>query len=456
MKKVLALQAILLCLSGYSQQKSICISAEDVLMYKLTNSLKIIEEKNVNIPIYMDTLVETQEYKEVILERNRYKANYDQWLKFKKNNEEFNTDIATIINNLETYSKSKENYERTKPLIDEAQNLILKNKIYYHDRYGRTNNELIILSPNGKKPQKTRSFLDQSNYETPIERCLWYCKAINKLEEPTKAWEVDRYLDSERKLVTVDQFKKKRLPSNNVIVKKCLLLNETTLVQDSELVGDFEVSDSKYAILVESEGHTNNEVIAVSLIKPDFDKPKVLGSEIFTNVTTGKKYFSDNPELLSNIESQKKLIGEKQQSRKELSKYGTVYYDKERESEMLKIQTGAMNLSRYNPQDIPQFVSIYNSLYTKYGSIINQMPAHIAILKKYYTLQRMQGRNMSQANINTWIKSVKSATPIRTSIRGIIMNEHFGDLGFYPNLKYEERHEDFDLYYNASLSILGL
>lgn len=456
MKKVLALQAILLCLSGYSQQKSICISAEDVLMYKLTNSLKIIEEKNVNIPIYMDTLVETQEYKEVILERNRYKANYDQWLKFKKNNEEFNTDIATIINNLETYSKSKENYERTKPLIDEAQNLILKNKIYYHDRDGRTNNELIILSPNGKKPQKTRSFLDQSNYETPIERCLWYCKAINKLEEPTKAWEVDRYLDSERKLVTVDQFKKKRLPSNNVIVKKCLLLNETTLVQDSELVGDFEVSDSKYAILVESEGHTNNEVIAVSLIKPDFDKPKVLGSEIFTNVTTGKKYFSDNPELLSNIESQKKLIGEKQQSRKELSKYGTVYYDKERESEMLKIQTGAMNLSRYNPQDIPQFVSIYNSLYTKYGSIINQMPAHIAILKKYYTLQRMQGRNMSQANINTWIKSVKSATPIRTSIRGIIMNEHFGDLGFYPNLKYEERHEDFDLYYNASLSILGL
>ena len=456
MKKVLALQAILLCLSGYSQQKSICISAEDVLMYKLTNSLKIIEEKSVNIPIYMDTLVETQEYKEVILERNRYKANYDQWLKFKKNNEEFNTDIATIINNLETYSKSKENYERTKPLIDEAQNLILKNKIYYHDRYGRTNNELIILSPNGKKPQKTRSFLDQSNYETPIERCLWYCKAINKLEEPTKAWEVDRYLDSERKLVTVDQFKKKRLPSNNVIVKKCLLLNETTLVQDSELVGDFEVSDSKYAILVESEGHTNNEVIAVSLIKPDFDKPKVLGSEIFTNVTTGKKYFSDNPELLSNIESQKKLIGEKQQSRKELSKYGTVYYDKERESEMLKIQTGAMNLSRYNPQDIPQFVSIYNSLYTKYGSIINQMPAHIAILKKYYTLQRMQGRNMSQANINTWIKSVKSATPIRTSIRGIIMNEHFGDLGFYPNLKYEERHEDFDLYYNASLSILGL
>jgi hypothetical protein len=63
---------------------------------------------------------------------------------------------------------------------------------------------------------------------------------------------------------------------------------------------------------------------------------------------------------------------------------------------------------------------------------------------------------MSQTNINAWIKAVKSAVPIRTSMQGIIMNEHFGDFGFYPNLKYEGRHEDFDLYYNASLSILGL
>ena len=131
MKKTITLLVIILCLSGYSQQKSISLSAEDVIIYKLTNSVKIIEEKSVNIPIYTDTLVKTQEYKEVILQRNRYKANYDQWLKFKKNNEEFNTDIATIINNLETYSKSKDNYETTKPLIDEAQNLILKNKIYY-------------------------------------------------------------------------------------------------------------------------------------------------------------------------------------------------------------------------------------------------------------------------------------------------------------------------------------
>ncbi|MFV5701194.1 hypothetical protein ACM55F_04910 [Flavobacterium sp. XS2P12] len=456
MKKTILFLAALLSLSGYSQQKLISLSAEDVLSNKLTNSLKIIEEKSIDIPIYKDTLIETGEYKELVREMNRYKRDYDQWLKVKKVNEKFNADITTIINNLESYSKSKENYETTKPLIDEAQNLILKNKIYYHDRYGRTNNELIILSPNGKKPQKTRSFLDETNYETPIERCLWYCKAINKLEEPTKAWEVDRYLDYERKVLSVNQFEKKRLPSSNTIVKKCLLLNETTIVQDSELVGDFEVSDSKYAILYDSEGHTNNEIIEVSLIKPDFDKPKALGSEIFTNVTTGKKYFSDNPELLSNIESQKKLMSEKQESRKELSKYGTVYYDKERESYMLKIKTGAIKLSSYNLQDIPEFITIYNSLYTKYGSIINQMPAHIAILKKYYTLHRMQGRNMSQTNINAWIKAVKSAAPIRTSMRGIIMNEHYGDFGFYPNFKNEERHEDFDLYYNASLSILGL
>jgi hypothetical protein len=84
------------------------------------------------------------------------------------------------------------------------------------------------------------------------------------------------------------------------------------------------------------------------------------------------------------------------------------------------------------------------------------MPAHISILKKYYTLHRVQGRNMSQTNINAWIKAVKSAAPLRTSLAVIIMNEHFGDFGFYPNLKYEGRHEDFDLYYNASLSILGL
>ena len=456
MKKTITLLEILLCLSGYSQQKSISLSAEDVIIYKLTNSVKIIEEKSVNIPIYMDTLVETQEYKEVILQRNRYKANYDQWLKFKKNNEEFNTDIATIINNLEKYSKSKDNYETTKPLIDEAQNLILKNKIYYHDRYGRTNNELILLSSNGKKPQKTGSFLNETNYETPIERCLLYCKTINKVEEPTKAWEVDRYLDYERKLLSLNQFEKKRLPSKNTILKKCLLLNETTIIKDSELVGDFEVSDSKYVVMYDSEGHTNNEVIAVSLIEPDFDKPKVLGSEILRNTATGKKYFSDEPELLSNMESQKKLLLEKQKARQELGKYGTIYYDTERESDMLKIQTGAIKLSKYNPQDIPEFISIYNSLYTKYGKIIIQMPVHITLLKKYYTLHRMQGKKMSQTNINAWIKSVKSATSLRTSMRGIIMNEHFGDLDFYPNLKYEGRHEDFDLYYNASLSILGL
>jgi hypothetical protein len=63
---------------------------------------------------------------------------------------------------------------------------------------------------------------------------------------------------------------------------------------------------------------------------------------------------------------------------------------------------------------------------------------------------------MSQTNINAWIKAVKSAAPLRTSLAVIIMNDHFGAFGFYPNLKYEGRHEDFDLYYNASCSILGL
>ncbi|MDI6047792.1 hypothetical protein [Flavobacterium yafengii] len=332
----------------------------------------------------------------------------------------------------------------------------MKNKIYYHDRYGRTNNELIILSPNGKKPQKTRSFLDETNYETPIERCLWYCKAINKVEEPTKAWEVDRYLEYERKLLGVNQFEKKRLPSSHTIVKKCLLLNETTIVQESELIGDFTVSDSKHAILVESEGYANNEVIEGTLLDQKVNKSKTLGSEIFTNVTTGKKYFSVNPELLSNIESQKKLMLEKQQSRQELGKYGTVYYDNELESDMLKIQTGTMKLSNYNPQDIPEFIAIYNSLYTKSASITKLMPAHIAALKKYYNLYQIQRRNMSQANISVWSKAIKAATPIRESMQKMVMDEHYGDFGFYPNLKYEEVHEDFDLYYNASLSILGL
>ncbi|MDI6047793.1 hypothetical protein [Flavobacterium yafengii] len=102
MKKTFTLLAILLSVSGYSQQKSISLSAEDIIINKLTNSLKIIEEKNIDIPIYKDTLVETQEYKVVVREMNRYKEEYDQWLKFKKKNEEFNADITTIINNLES------------------------------------------------------------------------------------------------------------------------------------------------------------------------------------------------------------------------------------------------------------------------------------------------------------------------------------------------------------------
>jgi hypothetical protein len=138
-----------------------------------------------------------------------------------------------------------------------------------------------------------------------------------------------------------------------------------------------------------------------------------------------------------------------------LAKYGTVYYDKERESVMLKIQTGVMKLSGYNPKDIPEFVSIYNSLYTKEVTIVKQMPAHIAILKKFYTLHRIQGRNMSQTNINAWIKAVKLATPLRESMQKIVMNDHYGDFNFYPNLKYEGTPEDFDLYFNASWSILG-
>jgi hypothetical protein len=456
MKKAYTILVILLCVSGYSQQKSISLTTEDVVNNKLNNSLKILEEKSIDIPIYKDTLIEFGDYKELIVEMNRYKKEYDQWLKFKKINEELNADITTIINNLEAYSKSKENYETTKPLIDEAQHLILKNKIYYHDHYGRTNNELIILSPKGKKPQKTRSLLDASDYETPIERCLSYCKSIKKREEPHKDLNVTRYEEFEKQLAATQQFETIRVPSNKTVTTKRLLLIDTAISQESELIGTFNISESKYAVLLESDGHANNEVIKVALLNPKATKTKNIGSEIFTNVVTGLKYFSENTEIVKNIESQKKLLLAAQQSKRDLSKYGIVYYDKERESDMLKIQTGALKLSSYNPEDIAQFVSIYNSLYTKYGSIINQMPAHIAILKKYYTLHRMQGRNLSQTNINSWIKAVKAAAPIRTSIRGIVMNEHFDDLGFYPNLKYEGRHEDFDLYYNASLSILGL
>lgn len=139
-----------------------------------------------------------------------------------------------------------------------------------------------------------------------------------------------------------------------------------------------------------------------------------------------------------------------------LAKYGTLYYDKELESDMLKIKMGAMKLSNYNPQDIPEFVAIYNSLYTKLDNNVRQMPAHIAILKKYYNLYQIQRRNMSQTNINAWIKAVKSATPLRESMQKLIMDDHYGDMSFYPTLKYEGIQEDFDLYYNASLNILGL
>lgn len=139
-----------------------------------------------------------------------------------------------------------------------------------------------------------------------------------------------------------------------------------------------------------------------------------------------------------------------------LAKFGTLYYDKELESEMLKIKTGAMKLSKYNPQDIPEFVAIYNSLYSKPASIVKQMPAHIATLKKYYNLYQIQRRNMSQTNIFAWSKAMKAATPIRESMQKIVMDDHYGDMSFYPNLKDEGIQEDFDLYYNASLNILGL
>jgi hypothetical protein len=432
------------------------LTARDILNNKLTNSLKIVEEKSIDIPIYKDTLLETSAYKEIVAELNRYKKEYDQWLKLKKSNEAFNADITTIINNLETYSKSTEKYETTKPLIEETQHLIFKNKMYYHDRYGRTNNELIVLSPNGKKPQKTRSLFDTPDYETPLERCLSYCKSIKKLEEPYKDLSVSRYQEFEKQLAATQQFETMRVPSNKTVTVKRVLLFDTAIVQESDLIGTFTISESKYAVVLESEGHAHNELIVVALLNPKATVMKNIGSEIFTNVVTGIKYFSENTEIVQNIELQKKLVVEAQQTKRDLSKYGTVYYDKERETDMLKIQTGALKLSSYNPEDIAQFVSIYNSLYGKYTSIVNQMPPHISVLKKYYTLHRVQGRNMTQTNINAWIIAVKSAAPLRKSLAAIIMNDHFGDFGFYPNLKYEGRHEDFDSYYNASCSILGL
>lgn len=274
MKKTFTLLVILLCVSVYSQPKSISLTTEDIIINKLTNSLKILEEKSIDIPIYKDTLIESDEYKDLVREMNRFKKEYDQWLKFKKINEEVNADITTIINNLEAYSKSKENYETTKPLIDEAQHLILKNKIYYHDRYGRTNNELIILSPKGKKPQKTRSLLDAPDYETPIERCLSYCKSIKKPEEPYKDLSVIRYQDFEKQLAATQQFETIRVPSNKTVTTKRLLLVDTAISQESELIGTFNISESKYAVLLESDGHANNEVIEVALLNPEATKTK--------------------------------------------------------------------------------------------------------------------------------------------------------------------------------------
>lgn len=453
MKKTIALLTLLICLSGYSQEKTISISAEDLAFNKLTSVLKIVEEKTIDIPIYKDTLVKTKEYKEIVSSMDGYKNEYDKWSKVKKTNEEFNVDIATIVNNLESYIQSKEDYEVTKPLIDETQQLILKNKIYYHDRYGRTNNELIILSSNGKKPQKSRSFLENPDYETPIERCLRYCKSVKK-EEPAKYLYVTRYLELEKQLDSVQEFETIRVPSNKMTSKKCLLLNNSAIIQESDLIGTFYVSESKYAILSESEGHTDNEVVA--FFGKKVNNQKSVESEIFTSVTTGKKYFSANPELLSEMETNRKQMAEKKQAIQQLSKFGTVYYDKARESDMLKIQTGAMKLSGYNPKDIPEFISIYNSLYGKLENNVKQMPAHITVLKKFYSLHRIQGRMMSQANINAWSQAVKTATPIRQSIQKIVMAEHFGDASFYPNAKYIGTQEDFDLYYNASVSILGI
>ena len=455
MKKTITLLTLLLITLGYSQENSININVEDVAISGLFSNFKFVEEKISNIPIYKDTLIETQKYTELLRKMNSYQEDYNKWLSVKKNNEEFNADIETIENNLETYVKSKEDYSITKPLIDNAQNLILKNKIYNYDGYGRPNHELIILSKNGKKPQKTRSFLDDMNYETPIEICLRYCKSTNKLNEPTKSQSVTNYIELEEQLARTKRFENQRLPTNKSTTKKGLLMNLDSFVPNAELIGTYTISQSKYTIMNNSEGYAENELVE-TVISSESSSSKKMVSEILTNTLTGKKYVCTNSNLLSELEAKRKESTIKQQALLQMSKYGTVYYDKERESNMLKIQTGVLKLSSYDLQDIPELVSAYNSLYTKLANNIKQMPTHIAILKKYYNLYQIQRRNMSQATILAWSKAMKSARPIRESMQKLVLDKHFGDYGFYPILKYQGTDEDFDLYYNASLNILGL
>lgn len=455
MNKTITLLTLFVFTLGYSQENSITITTEDVAINGLFSNFKFVEEKTANIPIYKDTLIETTEYKGLNSKMNTYKEAYNRWLNQKKTNEEFNTDIASIVNNLETFVKSKEDYLVTKPLIETAQILILKNKICYLDGYGRSNNELIILSKNGKKPQKTRSFMDDVKFETPLEICLRNCKSLNKLNEPEKSQNVINYIELEEQMAATKRYENKRLPTDKIIAKKGFILNRDLIIPNTELIGAFTISLSKYVLMNNSEGYAENELVEIAL-STETPTPKNTGSEILTNIITGKKYISTNSNILTELESKRKEIVLKQQALLQISKYGTVYYDKERESDMLKIQSGTLKLSSYNLKDIPELVPTYNSLYTKMGNIVKQMPPHIVILKKYYNLFHIQGRNMSQANISAWSKAINNATPIRESMQKLVMDNHFSDYGFYPKLKYEGTDEDFDLYYNAALTILGL
>ena len=455
MNKTITLLTLFVFTLGYSQENSITITTEDVAINGLFSNFKFVEEKTSNISIYKDTLIETPEYKGLYSKMNTYKEAYNRWLNQKKTNEEFNADIASIINNLETFVKSKEDYLVTKPLIETAQNLILKNKVCYLDGYGRSNNELIILSKNGKKPQKTRSFMDDVKYETPLEICLRNCKSLNKLNEPEKSQNIRNYIELEEEMLATKRYENKRLPTDKTIAKKGLIMNRDLLIPNTELIGAFSISHSRYVLMNNLEGYAENELVETNT-KSESESSKIIVSEILTNTISGKKYISTNSNILIELESKRKEIVLKQQVLLQISKYGTVYYDKERESDMLKIQTGTLQLSSYNLKDIPELVSAYNSLYTKIGNNKKLMPSYVAILKKYYNLYQIQRRNMSQANISAWSKAIKNATLIRESMQKLVLENHFGDYGFYPILKYQGTEEDFDLYYNAGLNILGL
>lgn len=267
----------------------------------------VIESNDIEYHEYVQGQVPNDEHQRFIAELQQYQSEYDKYTKLINDYEQAQRDLTSIRTKIYKFLNSNDKYRDKEHYLAEAQKLIESHNIKLTTQqpstgmFGESNGyglgrprPIILYQPGSKSKNR-----DVQIFQQELEKIVVH-------EPKYQSHGLDQYLNIQKVLDTLSKTKKGIVVSDKISKRNGYLIDSTTTVDPTELIGNFEIFPSTYSLILDnSSNHYVKNELAVNddlynTLKHNLKSYENFKSSkdfpILRNIETNKMYYimSDN------------------------------------------------------------------------------------------------------------------------------------------------------------------